>query len=88
MKLRSGELENLFALQELIILNRKIEAQAKQLATGSDLEAARSAQLSNSAEISQARSEHEALVRELERFWLPQGLNRWPTAWPEPQFCD
>jgi len=74
MKLRSGELENLFALQELIILNRKIEAQAKQLATGSDLEAARSAQLSNSAEISQARSEHEALVRELERLEADLGL--------------
>ena len=74
MKLRSGELENLFALQELIILNRKIEAQAKQLATGSDLEAARSAQLANSAEISQARSEHEALVRELERLEADLGL--------------
>jgi predicted nucleic acid-binding Zn-ribbon protein len=67
MKIKSGELENLFALQELIILNRKIEAEAKQLATGADLEAARGAQLSNSAQISQARSEHEALVRELER---------------------
>ena len=74
MKLRIGELENLFALQELIILNRKIEAQAKQLATGSDLEAARSAQLTNSAEISQARSEHEALVRELERMDADLGL--------------
>lgn len=67
MKVKNGELENLLALQELIILNRKLESQAKQLATGSDLEAARSAQLANSAEISQARSEHEALVRELER---------------------
>lgn len=67
MKVKSGELENLFALQELLVSNRKIEAEAKQLATGSDLEAARSAQLTNSAEISQARSEHEALVRELER---------------------
>ncbi len=67
MKVKIGELENLLALQELIILNRKLEAQAKQLATGADLEAARSAQLTNSAEISQARSEHEALVRELER---------------------
>ncbi len=67
MKVKSGELENLFALQELLVSNRKIEAEAKQLATGSELEAARSAQLSNSAEISQARSEHEALVRELER---------------------
>lgn len=67
MKVKSGELENLLALQELIILNRKLETQAKQLATGADLEAARSAQLENSAEISQARSEHEALVRELER---------------------
>ncbi len=66
-KEKSGELENLLALQELIILNRKLEAQAKQLATGADLEAARGAQLANSAEISQARSEHEALVRELER---------------------
>jgi predicted nucleic acid-binding Zn-ribbon protein len=67
MKVKSGELENLFALQELLVSNRKIEAEAKQLATGSELESARSAQLSNSAEISQARSEHEALVRELER---------------------
>lgn len=74
MKLRSGELENLLDLQELIILNRKIEAQAKQLATGSDLESARSAQLTNSAEISQARSEHEALVRELERLEADLGL--------------
>jgi predicted nucleic acid-binding Zn-ribbon protein len=44
------------------------------LATGADLEAARSAQLSNSAEISQARSEHEALVRELERLEADLGL--------------
>lgn len=67
MKVKSQELETLFALQELLISNRKIESSAKQLATGSDLEAARAAQLENSAEISQARSEHEALVRELER---------------------
>lgn len=67
MKLKGDELEKLFELQELIIRNRKLEAQAKQLATGDDLEAARSAQLVNSAEISRARSEHEALVRELER---------------------
>lgn len=67
MKVKGDELEKLLELQELIILNRKLEAQAKQLATGADLEAARSAQLANSAEISQARSEHEALVRELQR---------------------
>jgi predicted nucleic acid-binding Zn-ribbon protein len=67
MKVKKDELENLFALQDLIILNRKLEAQAKQLATGSDLEAARSAQLANSAEISQARLDHEALIRELQR---------------------
>lgn len=67
MKVKSQELETLLALQELLISNRKIESSAKQLATGSDLEAARAAQLENSAEISQARSEHEALVRELER---------------------
>lgn len=74
MKVKSGELENLLALQELIILNRKLEAQAKQLSSGADLEAARSAQLANSAEISQARSEHEALVRELERLEADLGL--------------
>jgi predicted nucleic acid-binding Zn-ribbon protein len=67
MKVKSQELETLSALQELLISNRKLESSAKQLATGSDLEAARAAQLENSAEISQARSEHEALVRELER---------------------
>lgn len=74
MKATSSELENLLALQELIILNRKLEAQAKQLATGADLEAARNAQLANSAEISQARSEHEALVRELDRLEADLGL--------------
>ncbi len=74
MKATSSELENLLALQELIILNRKLEAQAKQLATGVDLETARSAQLANSAEISQARSEHEALVRELDRLEADLGL--------------
>ena len=74
MKVKSGELENLLALQELIILNRKLEVQAKQLSSGADLEAARSAQLANSAEISQARSEHEALVRELERLEADLGL--------------
>jgi predicted nucleic acid-binding Zn-ribbon protein len=67
MKAKGNELENLLALQEQLISNRKIEAEAKQLATGADLESARSNQLANSAEISQARSEHEALVRELER---------------------
>ena len=67
MKVKGDELEQLHALQELLISNRKIESTAKQLATGAELEAARAAQLENSAEISQARSEHEALVRELER---------------------
>jgi len=67
MKVINGDLENLFALQELIFENRKLEQEAKLLASGADLEAARSAQLSNSAEISEARAQHETLVRELER---------------------
>ena len=67
MKVINVDLENLFALQELIFENRKLEQEAKLLASGADLEAARSAQLSNSAEISEARAQHETLVRELER---------------------
>ncbi|MEY4558983.1 MAG: hypothetical protein RL024_1141 [Actinomycetota bacterium] len=67
MKVINGDLENLFALQELIFENRKLEQEAKLLASGADLEAARGAQLSNSAEISEARAQHETLVRELER---------------------
>lgn len=67
MKVIKGDLENLFALQELIFENRKLEQEAKLLSSGADLEAARSAQLANSAEISEARSQHETLVRELER---------------------
>lgn len=67
MKLVNGDLENLFALQELIFENRKLEQEAKLLASGADLESARSAQLSNSAEISATRAQNETLVRELER---------------------
>jgi predicted nucleic acid-binding Zn-ribbon protein len=67
MKLINGDLENLFALQELIFENRKLEQEAKLLASGADLESARNAQLSNSAEISETRAQHETLVRELER---------------------
>ena len=67
MKLVYGDLENLFALQELIFENRKLEQEAKLLASGADLESARSAQLSNSAEISATRAQNETLVRELER---------------------
>lgn len=67
MKVINGDLENLFSLQELILQNRKLEQEAKQLASGADLESARSAQLANSAEISATRAQHETLVRELER---------------------
>jgi len=67
MKVIKGDLENLFALQELIFENRKLEQDAKLLASGADLESARNAQLANSAEISAARAQHETLVRELER---------------------
>ena len=67
MKVINGDLENLFALQELIFENRKLEQEAKLLASGAELETARNAQLANSAEISETRTQHETLVRELER---------------------
>lgn len=67
MKLKTTDLSTLMSVQELIIENRKLEQEAKRLTQGTELEAARAAQHANSAEISQARVSHEALIRELNR---------------------
>jgi predicted nucleic acid-binding Zn-ribbon protein len=67
MNVTKNELELLWELQQLLLLNRKLEQSAKVLATGEELEAARQSLIQNSSTLSAARSQHEELLRDLAR---------------------
>lgn len=67
VKLEKSELEALLEIQQLSIESRKLEKAAKELASGVELEAAREALLTNSSKLSEARSKHDEILREIKR---------------------
>ena len=67
VKISKSDLETLSEIQQLSIDSRKLEKAAKELASGSDLEAAREALLANSSQLSEARSKHDEILREIKR---------------------
>lgn len=67
MKITSTNLETLLEIQSLTIESRKLEQSARELAKGSELENARTQLLDNSTRLSEARSKHEDILREIRR---------------------
>lgn len=65
--IKTQDLEALIEIQQLVVESKKLEAAAKLLASGAELEAARAALLENSSQLSAARSKHEELLRDIKR---------------------